>query len=50
LVGNALASAGSFITQLKNAVDSIGSASGFQDILNTLTSALQQFDPPGPVV
>ncbi|HTW68745.1 MAG TPA: right-handed parallel beta-helix repeat-containing protein, partial [Acetobacteraceae bacterium] len=50
VIGNALASADSFVTQLKQAIDGIGSASEFQGVDEALTNALQQFDPPGPVV
>ena len=50
VIGSALASAGSFVTQIKQAVDSITSASEFQGIYDALTGALGAFDPPAPVV
>ncbi len=50
VVGKALASAGSFVMQLKSDIDAIGSASGFQQIYDALTNALSAFDPATPVV
>ncbi len=52
LVGNALSSAGSFVTQIKNDIDAIASsgASEFQGIYDALTNVLKQFDPATPVV
>ncbi|HEX4366549.1 MAG TPA: LEPR-XLL domain-containing protein, partial [Rhodopila sp.] len=52
VIGTALSSAGSFVTQLKTTIDKALSSgvSGFQGIYDELTTLLTPFDPPTPVV